>query len=268
MCATPRRSRRSSRTPGRRWSSIWPPRSTSATPSSDPDGGRDHQRAGHDRGARRRPRGGAERLVNTSTGGGLYGDADVLPTPEDHADPAAGPLRAEQVRRRGLLRALHPAARLLDGLAALRQRLRPPPGRPRRGRRGGDLLRPPGQRRRSRPCSATARQTRDWVDVSDVVRANLLAAESSVTGPVNIGHGRETSVLDLLAGAARCAPDAGRPGAAVRARAPGRGEAQLPGRHPRPARARLGAAGARCATGCGRSWPGCRTARRATGPIP
>ena len=42
------------------------------------------------------------------------------------------------------------------------------------------------------------RQTRDWVDVADVVRANLLAAESDITGPVNIGHGQETSVLDLL----------------------------------------------------------------------
>ena len=42
-------------------------------------------------------------------------------------------------------------------------------------------------------------QTRDWVEVSDVVRANLLAADSDVTGPINIGHGQETSVLDLLA---------------------------------------------------------------------
>src|SRR5205814_1443338 len=43
------------------------------------------------------------------------------------------------------------------------------------------------------------RQTRDWVDVEDVVRANLLAAESDLTGSVNVGWGRETSVLDLLA---------------------------------------------------------------------
>ncbi len=43
------------------------------------------------------------------------------------------------------------------------------------------------------------RQTRDWVEVSDVVAANLLAAEATLTGPINIGHGRETSVLDLLA---------------------------------------------------------------------
>jgi len=42
------------------------------------------------------------------------------------------------------------------------------------------------------------RQTRDWVDAADVVRANLMAAESGITGPINIGHGQETSVLDLL----------------------------------------------------------------------
>jgi UDP-glucose 4-epimerase len=42
------------------------------------------------------------------------------------------------------------------------------------------------------------RQTRDWVDVSDVVRANLMAADSPLSGPFNIGHGQETSVLDLL----------------------------------------------------------------------
>jgi UDP-glucose 4-epimerase len=41
-------------------------------------------------------------------------------------------------------------------------------------------------------------QTREWVDDSDVVPTNLLAAESDVTGPVNIRHGPETSVLELL----------------------------------------------------------------------
>src|SRR5262249_2120956 len=34
---------------------------------------------------------GARRLVNTSTGGGIYGDADVLPTPEDHPVRALAP---------------------------------------------------------------------------------------------------------------------------------------------------------------------------------
>ena len=42
------------------------------------------------------------------------------------------------------------------------------------------------------------RQTRDWVEVGDVVRANLRAAGSDLTGAVNIGWARETSVLELV----------------------------------------------------------------------
>ncbi|MFZ0040373.1 MAG: NAD-dependent epimerase/dehydratase family protein, partial [Solirubrobacteraceae bacterium] len=52
---------------------------------------------------------------------------------------------------------------------------------------------------RSRPTIfGDGRQTRDWVNVSDVVSANLLAADADITGAVNIGRGEETSVLDLL----------------------------------------------------------------------
>ena len=50
-------------------------------------------------------------------------------------------------------------------------------------------------------------QTRDWVDVSDVVAANLLAADAALTGPVNIGHGQETSVLDLVRALDEVSPD-------------------------------------------------------------
>jgi UDP-glucose 4-epimerase len=41
-------------------------------------------------------------------------------------------------------------------------------------------------------------QTRDYIYVGDVVSAALTAADSQVTGPVNIGTGRETSVLQLV----------------------------------------------------------------------
>ena len=41
-------------------------------------------------------------------------------------------------------------------------------------------------------------QTRDYIYVGDVVAAALAAADSSATGPINIGTGRETSVLDLV----------------------------------------------------------------------
>jgi UDP-glucose 4-epimerase len=41
-------------------------------------------------------------------------------------------------------------------------------------------------------------QTRDYIYVGDVVAAALVAAESDLSGPVNIGTGRETNVLELV----------------------------------------------------------------------
>ena len=41
------------------------------------------------------------------------------------------------------------------------------------------------------------KQTRDFVFVKDVVAANILAAETAMTGVFNIGSGRQTSVIQL-----------------------------------------------------------------------
>ena len=51
------------------------------------------------------------------------------------------------------------------------------------------------------------RQTRDYVYVDDVVDANLRAAESDATGPINIGLGKEKSVLDIVEVLKDLAPD-------------------------------------------------------------
>ena len=48
-----------------------------------------------------------------------------------------------------------------------------------------------------RGCSATARQTRDYIYVDDVVEAFLAAAASEVPGTYNVGTGVETCVLEL-----------------------------------------------------------------------
>jgi UDP-glucose 4-epimerase len=140
---------------------------------------------------------GARRLVNTSTGGGLYGDAGLLPTPEDYPIRPLAPYGQSKYAAEGyceLYTRLH-------GFSTMSLRYGNVYG-PRQDVHGeagvvaifcGHLVegRPP-------KVFGDGRQTRDWVDVADVVRANLLAAESDITGPVNIGHGQETSVLDLL----------------------------------------------------------------------
>jgi UDP-glucose 4-epimerase len=140
---------------------------------------------------------GARRVVFASTGGGLYGDADVLPTPEDHPIAALAPYGQGKLAAEGycgLYTRLH-------GLSTISLRYGNVYG-PRQDVHGeagvvaifcGHLI-----DRRAPTVYGDGRQTRDWVEVSDVVRANLLAADSDLTGAVNVGHGRETSVLDLL----------------------------------------------------------------------
>ncbi|MDQ6745789.1 MAG: GDP-mannose 4,6-dehydratase [Actinomycetota bacterium] len=140
---------------------------------------------------------GCVRVVNTSTGGGLYGDAQVLPTPEDHPIRPLAPYGQGKYAAEGycgLFTRLH-------GLSTISLRYGNVYG-PRQDPRGeaGVVAVFCAQVARGRPPTVygDGRQTRDWVEVGDVVRANLLAAESGVTGPVNIGHGRQTAVLQLL----------------------------------------------------------------------
>jgi UDP-glucose 4-epimerase len=142
-------------------------------------------------------RAGTRRVVNTSTGGGLYGDADVLPTPENSAIRPLAPYGQGKYAAEGycdLYAGLHdlPTISLRYGnVFGPRQDVH--------GEAGvvaifcGHLA-----SGRVPTVFGDGRQTRDWVDVSDVVRANLLAADTDLTGPVNIAWGRETSVLDLL----------------------------------------------------------------------
>jgi UDP-glucose 4-epimerase len=140
---------------------------------------------------------GVRRVVNSSTGGGLYGEADTLPTPEGHPVRPLAPYGQSKYAAEGYLELY----RTLHGLSTVSLRYGNVYG-PRQDVHGeagvvaifcGHLV------EGTRPTVyGDGRQTRDWVDVADVVRANLLAAEADLSGPVNIGWGRETSVLELL----------------------------------------------------------------------
>jgi UDP-glucose 4-epimerase len=141
---------------------------------------------------------GTRRVVFSSTGGGLYGDADLLPTPEDYPIRPLAPYGQGKYAAEGYCELYW----RLYGLSTVSLRYGNVYG-PRQDVHGeagvvaifsGCLL--DGRRP---TVFGDGRQTRDWVEVSDVVRANLMAADSGLAGPVNIAGGRETSVLDLLA---------------------------------------------------------------------
>jgi UDP-glucose 4-epimerase len=140
---------------------------------------------------------GARRLVNTSTGGGLYGDAELLPTPEDYPVRPLAPYGQGKYAAEGYCELYSRLHRL--STVSLRYGNVYGPRQDVYGEAGvvaifcGNLI-----EGRTPTVFGDGCQTRDWVDVSDVVRANLLAADSELTGAINIGTGSETTVLDLL----------------------------------------------------------------------
>jgi UDP-glucose 4-epimerase len=137
------------------------------------------------------------RVVNTSTGGGIYGDANVYPTPETELIEPLAPYGQSKYAAEGYCAVYS----RLHGLstASLRYANVYGPRQDPHGEGGvvaifcGCLL-----EGRRPTIYGDGGQTRDWVEVSDVVRANLVTAESDLPGPVNIGRGEETSVLDLV----------------------------------------------------------------------
>ena len=152
--------------------------------------------------------GGVRRVIFASSGGVLYGEADTIPTPETAPQVPVSPYGVSKLAGEHYLRCLCD----LRGLewVALRYANVFGPRQDPKGEAGVvsiflDRL------RAGRPVTVfgDGRQTRDYVFVRDVARANLLAASAALpAGPehdaraFNVGTGRELSVLDLAQGMA------------------------------------------------------------------
>jgi UDP-glucose 4-epimerase len=141
---------------------------------------------------------GARRFVLASTGGAIYGDASVIPTPEDAPAAPISPYGASKA-----------AAELyldlylrLHGLSTVALRFANVYG-PRQDPRleGGvvAIFTTVAADGRRGTVFGDGHQTRDFVYVGDVVEALLAAGEAQVTGAYNVGTGQETSVLELAA---------------------------------------------------------------------
>lgn len=140
---------------------------------------------------------GVRRVVFSSTGGAIYGEAEQVPTPEDAPVRALSPYgRAKHAAESycELYAELHGLSTVALRYANVYGRRQDPLGE------GGVIAIFCGKLAAGeRPVIyGDGRQTRDFVHVDDVVSANLQAAASDVTGALNIGTGVETSVLDLV----------------------------------------------------------------------
>ena len=148
---------------------------------------------------------GVKRVVNTSTGGAIYGDADVMPTPES-APPRP---MAAYGQSKFCAEAYCGWYERLYGLSSVILRYGNVYG-PRQDPHGeagvvaifcGKVL--AGERP---VIYGDGRQTRDYTYVGDIVAANLAAAaHPEAHGAYNIGTGIESSVVEVLGALRRAA---------------------------------------------------------------
>jgi UDP-glucose 4-epimerase len=141
---------------------------------------------------------GTRRIVFSSTGGAIYGEGEgqELPLAEDAPLAPEAPYGQSKYAGEGYL-ALYER---LYGLSTIPLRLGNVYG-PRQdplGEAGVIAIFCGRLREGGRPTVfGDGKQTRDYIYVGDVIAAMLAAAESETTGPVNIGTGIETDVLEL-----------------------------------------------------------------------
>ena len=140
---------------------------------------------------------GVARVVNSSTGGAIYGDAELIPSPETTTplpEAAYGQSKLSAEGYLGLYERLYELSSVTLRYGNVYGPRQDPLGE------AGVVAIFCGcvENGRQPTIFGDGRQTRDYVYVGDVVAANLSAAGAEVGGPINIGTGRETSVLEIV----------------------------------------------------------------------
>lgn len=143
-------------------------------------------------------RAGTRRVIYVSTGGAGYGDTEVIPTPESHPSRPVSPYGTSKVAAElylGCWEALHGLGGVVLRLANIYGPRQDPHGE------AGVISIFTDRLLRGEPCviNGDGLQTRDYVYVGDVAEAAFRALERPhVTGPINIGTGIETTVVELF----------------------------------------------------------------------
>ena len=139
---------------------------------------------------------GVQKVIFSSSGGAVYGDREPIPANEEHPTIPLSPYGVSKLTGELYLGYYH----LNFGLpfVALRYANVYGPRQNSKGEAGvvaifiSQLL-----AGKSPIINGDGKQTRDYVFVGDVVRANVAALDASYVGPINIGTGRETDVVTI-----------------------------------------------------------------------
>ena len=139
---------------------------------------------------------GVKRVIFSSSGGAVYGDREPIPAGEKHETLPLSPYGVSKLTGELYLGYYHMAFGL--PYVALRYANVYGPRQSTLGEAGvvaifiSHLL-----AGKSPVINGDGKQTRDYVFVGDVVRANVAALDTNYTGAVNIGTGRETDVVTI-----------------------------------------------------------------------
>ena len=139
---------------------------------------------------------GTARVIFASSGGAIYGDEEPIPADEDHGKRPMSPYGVSKMTGELYLAYYYMAFGMR--YVALRYANVYGPRQSTKGEAGvvaifiAQLLagKPP-------IINGDGKQTRDYVFVGNVVKANVAALETSHVGSINIGTGRETDVVTL-----------------------------------------------------------------------
>jgi UDP-glucose 4-epimerase len=138
-----------------------------------------------------------KKVIFSSTGGAIYGDAEIIPTPETYPEKPISPYGICKLSVEKYLYYYHQIFGL--NYIALRYGNVYGPWQNSKGEAGVVAIFLDKILSGKQPViNGDGKQARDYVYVDDVVRANMLALESEEIGTYNVGTGIETDVNKLF----------------------------------------------------------------------
>jgi UDP-glucose 4-epimerase len=140
---------------------------------------------------------GLKRVLFASTGGAIYGEQDVFPAPETHKTEPLSPYGVAKLASERYLYFYWQTYGIT--YAALRYANVYGPRQNPHGEAGVVAIFTEKMLRGESPIiNGDGRQSRDYIYIGDLVRANLAALQSDYVGPLNLGTGIETDVNALF----------------------------------------------------------------------
>ncbi|MCK4454180.1 NAD-dependent epimerase/dehydratase family protein [Candidatus Parcubacteria bacterium] len=139
----------------------------------------------------------ASKIIFASTGGAIYGDADIIPTPETYPEMPVSPYGIEKLVFDKYLNYYYK----VFGLSYVSLRLSNVYG-PRQNSKGEAgviaIFCDKMLNSKETTINGDGKQTRDFVYINDVVEANILALKKNKIGVFNIGTANETSINTIF----------------------------------------------------------------------